>query len=244
MAEVALALEGVDFDYGTEFRLKDISFVAHSAEVTGLLGPNGAGKTTSIHLLCGLLQPTAGKLLYYGREVVDINAFRSKVGFIPQYDGLFPELTLRENLTYYGKLHLLDNQRIKNSIHFWTEKIQLAKHLDKRLKLFSGGMNRRANLIAGLMHDPEIIILDEPTSGVDIQSRKIIHDIISELKFSQKTIIYTSHLLNEAQDLCDSFYIIDNGQIIYYDNMATVRDSEFGSLQELFISLTGKAARD
>lgn len=244
MRSYALALEDVNFNYGADFELSKINFYAPAREITGLLGPNGAGKTTSIHLLCGILVPTHGQLLFNREIVNNRDSFRSKVGFIPQYDGLFGELTLKENLVYFGSLHLLQREKLISAINFWAEKLQLEKHLNKRIKYFSGGMNRRSNIIAGLLHEPEVIILDEPTSGVDIQSRKIIHDIIHELKNKGKTIIYTSHLLNEAEDLCDSFYIMDNGTVVYTDRMETINANGTINLQELFISLTGQLARD
>lgn len=244
--DIALALSNVSFEYGAhEFSLKSVDFKAREGKVTGLLGPNGAGKTTMIHIMCGLIEPKSGHVTHLNERIEDTLRFKSKVGFVPQFDGLFGELTLTENLVYFGKLYDMTKAQINSQITTLTDALQMTPHLRKRLKYFSGGMNRRANIICALLHGPEIIILDEPTSGVDIQSRHIIHQLITQLKTEQKTIIYTSHLLKEAEDLCDYYYIIDGGHVIAEGDMNSLRSSpEQSSLQDLFLDLTGKLARD
>lgn len=245
-SEIPLALSNVSFEYEAhEFTLNSINFEARSSRVTGLLGPNGAGKTTLIHIMCGLLKPKSGHITHLNKRIEDTFSFKSKVGFVPQYDGLFNELTLAENLTYFGRLYDMSQAKIESQIRMLTDALQMTPHLHKRLKFFSGGMNRRANIICALLHGPEIIILDEPTSGVDIQSRHIIHQLITQLKSEQKTIIYTSHLLKEAEDLCDYYYIIDGGQVIAEGDMTNIQSGpNRSSLQDLFLDLTGKLARD
>lgn len=228
----------------TEHALSGISLSIISGQINGLLGPNGAGKTTLIHIICGLIIPTSGQVELSGNDS-SIGIQKEKVGFVPQQDGLFADLTLRENLNYYGGLYCMKKSVIKERIEYFTQYLQLENHLNKQLKHFSGGMNRRANIIAALMHDPEFVIFDEPTAGVDIQSRALIHEVIKDLKEKSKTILYTSHLLSEAQDLCDQIYIMDHGELMLGGSPEELlKENNALSLEQLFLSLTGHQVRD
>ena len=243
----ALSLENISFSHKGEllFSIRNFNLLVPENKIFGLLGPNGAGKTTLIHIMCGLLPIQSGTIKINDAPIQTAKEFKKYIGLVPQYNGLFNELTLREKLSYFGKLHLLKKDTIHDRIELLYHALSLEHHLDKQIKFYSGGMNRRANIICGLIHDPELVILDEPTSGVDIHSRHIIHDLIADLKTGGKTIIYTSHLLDEAEKLCDTFCLIDNGSIIYSGDMKTIdKTTHFGSLQEMIISLTGKEVRD
>ncbi|MCO6460612.1 MAG: ABC transporter ATP-binding protein [Saprospiraceae bacterium] len=227
-----------------DLALDDVNLLIPAGKITGLLGPNGAGKTTLILIICGLLSETKGKLQHVkGNENTELD--RKDFGLVPQQDGLFGELTLRENLLYFGRLNQMKEKLLRGRIDKLTDVFQLVPHLDKKIKHFSGGMNRRANILVSLLPDPEMIILDEPTAGVDIQSRALIHHIIKELNREGKTIIYTSHLLSEAQELCDLIAIFDHGKLLLTGKPEELMHKfQKNSLEELFLTYTGNKVRD
>lgn len=232
---------------GTEVpAVKDISFTIEQGEVWGLLGPNGAGKTTTISILCGLLKQTDGEVEIFGHTYSHhTQAIKRMIGLIPQEIALFPLLTANENLTYIGNMYGLRGQSLRNLIKDYLERFGLTHHADQRLQTYSGGMKRRINLIAGIMHQPKIVFLDEPTVGVDVQSRNMIHTFLKELNQQGTTIIYTSHLMEEAESLCTDLAIIDHGKIIAIgEPEAMIRDSNARNLEDLFLNLTGRTLRD
>lgn len=224
--------------------VSDVDLLIHRHKINGLLGPNGAGKTTLIHILCGLIHPSKGRVIAQEDDQGTVD-LRKRIGFVPQQDGLFADLTLAENLNYFGGLYSLTKKTIRENSSFFTEYLHLKDHLHKQIKHFSGGMNRRANIIAGLLHNPDLIIFDEPTAGVDIQSRAVIHEVIKDLKLKNKTIIYTSHLLSEAQELCDHISIMDYGKILLSGTPhQLLNENRSPDLEHLFLSLTGHKVRD
>ncbi len=242
-----IILDQVSFKYKNqqEEAVSDVSLTIINGMVNGLLGPNGAGKSTLIHIICSLIKPSVGKVYRSLNDSEPKGISKDQIGFVPQQDGLFGDLTLSENLKYYGGLYSLPKNSIKNHIEFYAEYLQLKEHLNKQIKHFSGGMNRRANIIAGLLHDPEFIILDEPTAGVDIQSRALIHEVIKDLQSKGKTLLYTSHLLSEAEELCDNIFIMDHGRMLCNGSpQSLINDSQSSSLEKLFLSLTGHKVRD
>lgn len=215
--------------------------------IVGLLGPNGAGKTTTINIICGLIEPDSGAATVFGVDCVrDRNAVRSQIGVVPQQIALFPNLTARENFRYIGQLYNIEKKYIKERSEDLLVRLGLEKHAEKRVNRFSGGMKRRANIIASLLHHPEILILDEPTAGVDVQSRAMILDFIREYKEMGKTVLYTSHLLDEAEKICDEVIIIDNGQYITSGApQKLIADTDnCKSLEEVFLHYTGHSVRD
>lgn len=224
-----------------------LSLKVESNRVTGFLGPNGAGKTTSINIMCGLILPDGGTVQLLGKDAVkETQAVRKLIGVVPQQIALFPHLTARENLNYLGNMYGLPNKLLKERIETYLEQFGLEKHADKRIIHYSGGMKRRANIIASLLHDPELLILDEPTAGVDIHSRAMIIDFIIKYKQQGKTVLYTSHLLEEAQKVCDNVIIIDEGKFVAggkTEELIKQTDS-CKSLEEVFLHYTGKVLRD
>ncbi|MCO5276539.1 MAG: ABC transporter ATP-binding protein [Saprospiraceae bacterium] len=221
-----------------------IDLTIPTGSITGLLGPNGAGKTTLVLMICGLLKPDNGDICIV-KEGKQTHIDKRFIGFVPQQDGLFGELTLQENLWYFGRLYGLERVYIQQRIRDLAGNFQLSAHLDKRVKHLSGGMNRRANILVALLHSPDILILDEPTAGVDIHSRALIHELIRELNCQGKTILYTSHLLAEAQELCQIISIMDYGRLILSGSPEDLLSKyKMANLEELFIALTGKAVRD
>ncbi len=229
------------------FSLNNLTLTINEGQIFGLLGPNGAGKTTLISMLCGLIKPTSGSFtinnLMYSENALEI---KKLIGVVPQDYALYPTLTAKENLLYFGSMYGLKGKELKNKVNESLDFLGLLKFADKRVETFSGGMKRRVNLIAGILHNPKVLFLDEPTVGVDVQSKNAIIDYLKQLNKSGTTIIYTSHHLSEAQDFCTDIAIIDRGKIYV---KGTPKDlilnaSNARNLEDVFISLTGKELRD
>ncbi len=215
--------------------------------IFGLLGPNGAGKTTAISILCTLLRPTAGMAILLGQDVVrQADAVRRLIGLVPQEIALYPSLSARENLRYFARIQRIPRQRIEARLEECLELVGLLDCADRRIATYSGGMKRRANLAVGILHEPELLFLDEPTVGIDAQSRNLILDRIAELNRAGMTLLYTTHYMEEAQQLCDEIAIIDAGRVIAQGTptqlVSDAADCE--NLEELFLKLTGKQLRD
>lgn len=216
-------------------------------KIVGLLGPNGAGKTTTINILCGLVHPDSGEARVFGVDAIaHTMAVRSQIGVVPQHIALFPNLTAWENFYYIGRLYDIEDKFIKKRGGELLERLGLDKHADKRINRYSGGMKRRANIIASLLHHPEILILDEPTAGVDVQSRAMILDFLKEYQQLGKTILYTSHLLDEAEKVCDEVAIIDEGKFVINGSPKDLIANTEGCkrLEDVFLHYTGHSVRD
>lgn len=227
--------------------LDGFSFTVRENQVMGLLGPNGAGKTTSINILCGLTAPNSGQAHIFGKDCIkDTVEIRRMIGMVPQRIALFGNLTAWENFMYIGRLYDLPDHIIKSRAQNLLERLGLEKHADKRIAQYSGGMKRRANIIASLLHEPELLILDEPTAGVDVQSRAMIIDFLKEYHRQGKTILYTSHLLDEAEQICDEVVIIDEGRFVISGSPKGLVSRTPGSkkLEDVFLHYTGHLVRD
>ena len=229
------------------YSLIDFSLAVNEGQIFGLLGPNGAGKTTLISMLCGLIKPTSGSFSINNLKYADnSNEIKKIIGVVPQEYALYPTLTARENLMYFGSMYGLKGENLKEKIIESLDYLGLLKFADKQIETFSGGMKRRVNLIAGILHNPKILFLDEPTVGVDVQSKSAIIDYLKQLNKNGTTIIYTSHHLSEAQDFCTDIAIIDRGQLFAQDTPENLIRStaNANNLEDVFISLTGKELRD
>jgi len=181
----------------------------------GLLGPNGAGKSTLISILCGLLLPTRGAVRVLGTDVqTDAARVKSAIGLVPQDLALYPTLTARENLSFFGRMQSLGGARLQERVAACLAIARLEDLADRRVDTFSGGLKRRLNLVIGLIHEPQLLILDEPTVGIDPQSRNFIHEALRSLHQAGMTILYTTHYMEEAENLCDDIAIIDHGKIL------------------------------
>ena len=229
------------------YSLNAVSLEINEGAIFGLLGPNGAGKTTLISMLCGLVKPTSGHFTIDGLNYAQ-NALKIKkiIGVVPQEYALYPTLTARENLHYFGSMYGLKGSNLKDKVIETLDLLGLLKFADKRIETFSGGMKRRVNLIAGILHNPKVLFLDEPTVGVDVQSRNAIIDYLKVLNQNGTTIIYTSHHLGEAEDFCTNIAILDRGKIYAQGTPSSLIASteEARNLEDVFISLTGKEFRD
>ncbi len=226
--------------------VNNISFTIEKGSIFGLLGPNGAGKTTTISVLCGLIKPTSGEATLLGLSLKNqLAEIKQIIGVVPQEIALYPTLTAYENLRYIGNMYGLKGRNLKNIIHEYLEIVGLEEHSNHRVETFSGGMKRRINLIAGILHQPKILFLDEPTVGVDVQSRNLITEHLHLLNKKGCTIIYTSHLMEEAENLCSTIAIIDHGEIIATGvPKALIKENASENLEQLFLKLTGKKLRD
>jgi len=227
--------------------IDDINLDISTGEIFGLLGPNGAGKTTTISILCGLFSPTSGNVFIDGMDYQHTSeTIKNIIGVVPQDIALYPTLTARENLTFFGHLYGLKGRKLKSRIDECLELFRLEKNAGKKIKTFSGGMKRRINLIAGILHKPKIIFLDEPTVGVDVQSRNVILEHLKNINQEGTTLIYTSHYMEEAENFCSKVAIIDKGEIIIEGQPEELIKSneEYTNLESIFLQLTGRAVRD
>lgn len=196
-----------------------ISFEINRGQVFGLLGPNGAGKSTTISVISTLIQPDSGDVLFEGKSILsDSKTLRQKLGVVPQDIALYPTLTGYENLSFWGSVYGLRGEELKKRINEVSDIIGLNGRLKDRVDKYSGGMKRRLNIGAALLHKPELLIMDEPTVGIDPQSRNHILDTVLELNRQGMTIIYTSHYMEEVEYLCNEICIMDEGRIIASGN--------------------------
>lgn len=227
--------------------LDGLSLQVKENQIMGLLGPNGAGKTTSINIMCGLVDQDEGSAKIFGKDCnSDIFYIRSNIGIVPQQIALFPNLSAWENFNYIGKLYGLSGAQIKDRAGSLLQRLGLEKHATKRVVRYSGGMKRRANIIASLLHEPKLVILDEPTAGVDVQSRAMILDFLKEYHQQGNTILYTSHLMEEAEKVCEEVVIIDEGKFIVSGTPADlIKDTpDCKRLEDVFLHYTGHSVRD
>lgn len=216
-----LCFTGVEKSYGRIRAVDGLDLSIDRGEVFGLLGPNGAGKTTSVWMAVGLLRPDAGTVRVAGEDPADAGV-RRRIGVAPQSIALYDELTARENLRFLGKLQGLRRRALESRVDELLERVGLADRARQRAGGFSGGMLRRLNLAAALVHGPELVLLDEPTAGVDPQSRHSIFDLVAWLRELGTTVLLTTHYLEEAQRLCDRVAIVDAGRVL-----------ELGTVEEL-----------
>jgi linearmycin/streptolysin S transport system ATP-binding protein len=208
-----LTFENVRRQYGSLLAVDGLSLRVTRGEVLGLLGPNGAGKSTSVHLAVGLLAPDAGTVRVDSRDPRDPDA-RRQLGVAPQPLALYDMLSARENLEFFGALYGLSGARLRARVNWALDFVGLSERARDHVGAYSGGMKRRLNLAAALVHDPQLILLDEPTVGVDPQSRNQLFDNILALKQLGRTIIYTTHYMEEAARLCDRVAVIDRGKLL------------------------------
>jgi ABC-2 type transport system ATP-binding protein len=231
----------------SENALDGLSLQVGEGQIVGLLGPNGAGKTTAVSILSTLMRPSAGQLTVMGRGVADhLRPIRQVVGLAPQEIALYESLTVRENLHYFGRMYGLKGGALKARVADCLAAVGLAAQADRPVAVFSGGMKRRANLAAAIVHAPRLLFLDEPTVGVDAQSRALIMDLLRGLQRDGTAMVYTTHYMEEVEALCDRVVIMDAGRIIAEGAPADLRarHPDADSLGDLFLKLTGRSLRD
>jgi ABC-2 type transport system ATP-binding protein len=218
MSEPILVAQDLKKSFGDFQAVKGVSLEVARGEVFGLLGPNGAGKTTTISMLIGLLEPTGGQIAVDGLDLkTHTNEVKAKMGFVPQEMALYMTLSARQNLMFFGRIYGLKGKELRQRVDEVLEMIGLTERADDVVEKYSGGMKRRVNIGAGLLHKPEILFLDEPTVGVDPQSRNAIFESVEALNRAGMSVIYTTHYMEEAQRLCHRVAIVDEGKLIALD---------------------------
>jgi ABC-2 type transport system ATP-binding protein len=246
--------------FGDLVAVDDVSFSLDAGQLLGLLGPNGAGKTTTVSMVCGLVTPDRGEVLVGGQPLAgDTNPAKRRIGLVPQDLALYEELSARSNLRFFGALYNLSGSELDAAIRSTLALVGLAEREGDLVRTFSGGMKRRLNLAAGLLHDPDILLLDEPTVGVDPQSRNAIFENLELLKSRGKALLYTTHYMEEAERLADRIVVIDHGNVIADDTLAGLHTlmpdamvpaagggaaAATATLEAVFLRLTGRSLRD
>lgn len=227
--------------------VNDLSLTINQGDVFGLLGPNGAGKTTFISMLCGLFPPTSGEIYINGfTHKTHSKQCKQAIGVVPQEIALYPKLTAWENLMFLGHMYGIKGSELKEIVKENLTILGLEENMHQKIVSYSGGMKRRVNLIAGLLHNPQLLILDEPTVGVDVQSKQAIIEHLKKLnKEKGMTILYTSHHLDEAEDFCTHIAIIDDGKLITQgDTQELITANNCKSIEEVYLKITGIKFRD
>jgi ABC-2 type transport system ATP-binding protein len=232
-----LELAGLAKNYGEREAVKGLDLTVTRGEIFGLLGPNGAGKTTTISMACGVVPPSRGNVRIAGHDLAtDGKQARRSIGLVPQELALYEELTPRQNLVFFGELYGLRDAALHKAVDAALGVSELTDRADDLVKDLSGGMKRRLNLAAGLVHEPALLVCDEPTVGVDPQSRRHIFDSIRALRDRGMTIIYTTHYMEEVEELCDRIAIMDGGAIIAMGTLAELQAQHGGSGLEVELS--------
>ena len=223
MGEIVIELNNVYKRFGEIQALKGISLTINQGELFGLLGPNGAGKSTTINLISTLISSDKGSIKILDKDIkTSKREIKNQIGVIPQEIALYEELTAYENLQFWGKIYQISGLELKNRCMELLKMVGLSDRKNSLVKTFSGGMKRRLNIACGLLHNPRIILMDEPTVGVDPQSRNFIFEMIHRLHSIGKTIIYTTHYMEEAEKLCQRIAVIDNGKVIAVGDKPTL----------------------
>lgn len=234
------------YKQSAEYSLKDVNLTVFKNDIFGLLGPNGAGKTSLISILCGVFGPSSGEVHYLdNNQKLNPSQVQKTIGFVPQEYAFYQELTPSQNLAYFGAMYGLTRSEIKSRTQEILAILGLEKVSNDIIGTFSGGMKRRVNLAIGIIHQPSVLFLDEPTVGVDVQSKNAIVRYLKRLSQLGTTIIYTSHHLAEAEEICNRIALMDHGKVIAEDTLEKLLATyEKPNLSSLFIELTGDAYRD
>ena len=237
--------------FGQLVAVNEVSLALDAGKLVGLLGPNGAGKTTTVSMIAGLVTPDRGEVLVDGRRLTgDTDPGKRRIGLVPQDVALYEELTARENLRFFGALYNLSGAARDSATAAALALVGLTERARDAVQTFSGGMKRRLNLAAGILHDPDVLLLDEPTVGVDPQSRNAIFDNLELLKQRGKALLYTTHYMEEAERLADRIVVIDHGNVVADDTLdgLQMRLGPAGggrvNLETVFLTLTGRSLRD
>jgi ABC-2 type transport system ATP-binding protein len=248
MSNAAVSIDNLAFQYTGQSKpvFQQLGLKVAKGERFGLFGPNGAGKTTLMNCMTGLLSFHEGSITLLGNKVLPHHKSSNKLfGLVPQDFSFYQELSPVENLEFFGAWYGLKKKQIKQRTTELLEVLGLSEAGKKQVQKFSGGMKRRVNLAIGVMHEPPILFLDEPTTGVDVQTRHAIIEYLKELNKKGTTLIYTSHQLGEAEDLCDKIALFDEGRIIAHGTLEELlKANNEEHLEGLFIKLTGRAYRD
>ena len=246
MIESAITIKNLTKKFEDKTALEDLSLQVAKGELFGLLGPNGAGKTTTINILCGLVKPTSGTAKICDYDVQnETQKVKELIGVCTQETAIYPYLTGQENIELFGNLNSLNKKALKEKSNLLLTKLGLKEDAKRVAAKYSGGMKRRLSLALALIHDPQVVFLDEPTVAMDPQSRHAVWDFIKDQKTKGKTIILTTHYMEEAEELCDRVGIIDHGKLIALGTPEElIAKSQVKNLEDVFIKLTGRTIRE
>jgi ABC-2 type transport system ATP-binding protein len=246
MSEKSIKIENLCKKYEDKTAVESLSLEVSKGELFGLLGPNGAGKTTTINILCGLVKPSSGTAKIYGYDIQkEAGKVKELIGVCTQETAIYPYLSGKENIELFGNLQGMNKKALRDRSKMLLEKVGLTDDAKRLASKYSGGMKRRLSLILALIHDPQVVFLDEPTVAMDPQSRHAVWDFVKEQKTQGKTIILTTHYMEEAEELCDRIGIIDHGKLIALGlPKELVTQANVKNLEELFIQLTGRTMRE
>lgn len=249
MAEAFLVAKDLHKSFNEHKAVNGVAFTIGKGEIFGLLGPNGAGKTTTIRMMSTVLEPDSGEITIGGHSIrQDAEAVRSIIGVCPQELALYEDLTALENMVFFGRMAGLSGKEAQAQAMAHLELMGLVERAKGKVAKFSGGMKRRINLAIALMGNPQLLFLDEPTVGIDPQSRNNIYETISGLRDKGMTILYTTHYMEEADRLCERVAIMDGGQIIAMDTPFRLKEQigppDKVTLEDVFLKLTGRSLRD
>ncbi len=241
-----IRVEGIHKSFGEVHAVRGVSFDARDGKITGLLGPNGAGKSTTLRVLCTLLKPDQGKATIDGADVVaDSLAVRQKIGSLPHESGLYPRLTARENIAYYARLCGLDRDHVEDRVDEIVKTLEIGDFADRRSKGFSHGQRTKVALGRALVHDPQNLILDEPTTGLDVMATRSLRDMIEKLKAEGRCVLFSSHVMQEVAALCDDICIIANGKVAIHDSVDGIRErTGRDDLEEAFVAALALVEKD
>ncbi|MDZ4179350.1 MAG: ABC transporter ATP-binding protein [Coriobacteriia bacterium] len=219
-----VSVQGLVKRFGDLVAVDNVEFSIAEGEIFGLLGPNGAGKTTTISMISGLIEPSSGDVIVAGDSVrTKPRAVKRSLGVVPQEIALYPTLTARENLQFWGRMYGMSGKELSLAVDEALEIAGLADRAKERIEKYSGGMKRRINIAAGILHKPRVLLMDEPTVGIDPQSRNHILEQVKELNTAGMTVLYTSHYMEEVELLCDRVAIVDHGKVIAMGTLAELR---------------------
>ena len=247
MSNVLLSLRQVSKSFGEVHALTDVNLELNRGEVVGLVGSNGAGKTTLLRLLCGLYKPTVGVVSHHDSSGVEspIHEVRKNLGVVPESTGLYARLTAWENVRYHSRLNAVPDEKAWNRTYRIARELDIEEDLQRQTRGFSRGMRQKTALIRALSHDPEVLLLDEPTGGLDVTSARKVRSLVRKLGEEGRTVIYSTHKLNEAQEVCDRIIIIHNGTVRADGTPAELMsETSTPTLEEAFVQLTQDASRE
>jgi len=246
LSRYAIETHDLTKNFGSFTAVDHVDLSVRRGEIYGFLGPNGAGKTTVIRMLCTLLSPTAGSASVDGYDVVrQANDVRKRIGLVSEKLIMYPRLSALENLMFFGRLYGIERNALRKKSEELLEMVKLTPFKDKLVGGFSSGMRQRINVIRAILHDPEILFLDEPTTALDPQSTRFVRDLVRQLKERGSTIVLTTHIMEEADELSDRVCIIDHGKVMAVDSPQGLKDKHnSNSLLEVFLELTGRELRD
>ena len=237
--EPIINIRGLKKQYGEKVVLKDITLDIYPGQIIGYIGPNGAGKSTTVKILTGIIQDYSGEVMVSGKNIRDnILEMKSKVGYIPEVAELYDLLTPREYLSFIGKLYHLQDDVIEDRIRKMLDSFSLLDNIDQRMDSFSKGMKQKVLITSGLLHNPSIVIMDEPLSGLDANAVILVKELLQALKQEGKTIFYCSHMMDVVEKVSDRIVLINNGSIIADGTITELKEGGTDSLEQIFSRLT------